>query len=53
MSQLNNRHKKESNLWIIGMISVVIGIILFVAIAIFIQHQQLAAEAVAATSTQK
>ena len=53
MSQPKNKQAKESNLWMIGMISVVIAVVLFVAIAIFIQHQQLAAEAVAAKTIQK
>lgn len=50
MGQLNNKHAKESKTWIVGMIGVVIGIILLVAVAIFVQHQQLAAAATAATA---
>ena len=52
MSQIQNKHEKESKLWLICMIGIVAATVLLVAVAIFAQHQQLSIEAAASTSLQ-
>ncbi len=53
MSKAENKHEKESKLWMVGMVAVIVAVVLFVVAAIFIQHEQLTIEAAKATTVQK
>jgi hypothetical protein len=44
MSQTHNSQEKESKLWLVGMVGIIIAITIFTFTAIFVQHQQLSAE---------
>ena len=52
MGQVQNQHKKDSKLWLAGMIAIIVSTVLLVIIAILAQHFQLSTEAAAALSSQ-
>ncbi|MBO4855225.1 hypothetical protein J6X15_01165 [Candidatus Saccharibacteria bacterium] len=53
MAKLDNSQAKESKLWMVGMISVIVAVALLVVVAIFVQHQELTSETANATNSQE
>jgi preprotein translocase subunit SecG len=53
MAELEHKPTKESKLWMVGMISVIIAVVLLVVVAILIQHQELTAETATTNTAQE